>query len=413
MKTSVPNEFFADNRKRLKKLFGGLAPIVITANGQLQRSSDTPFPFRQDSNFWYLTGVDEPDIILVIDKQKEYLIMPERDARLLTFDGDIDLDALRQTSGISEILDHKEGWSRLGKRLKKVKHVASLEPSKPYVASLQLYTNPARRRLVRTMKRYNDQLALIDLRPQLTSLRMIKSELELAAIQSAIDHTGNIFELINRNYSSYKHEYEIAADVQAYLFRNQLQEAYAPIIAGGLNAVTLHYIKNNAPLKAKDCLLLDIGAADSYYAADITRTITSSPTKRQQAVYNAVLSVQQFATERLKPGVLIKEYEAEVEHFMGEKLRELGLIRAIDHTNVRTFYPHATSHFLGLDVHDVGDYARPLEPGMVLTVEPGIYIAAEALGIRLEDNIVITDKGNTVLSSKLPKTLNLPTIDSK
>lgn len=411
MNTRFDSDFFAANRRRLRKLFGGTAPIVIAGNGQLQRSSDTPFPFRQDSSFWYLTGVDEPDVVLVIDAHKEYLIMPERDARLLTFDGAIDMEEVQKVSGIEAVVDYKEGWSRLGRKLKRAKHVATLEPSKPYVASLQLYTNPARRKLVRKLKTYNDQLQLLDVRTHISAMRMIKSEPELLAIQSAIDHTEAIFEQIANNLHLYKHEYEIAADVQHYLLRNQLSEAYAPIIAGGMNAVTLHYIKNNAPLKPKECLLLDIGAADGYYAADITRTLCLNPTKRQKLVYEAVVAVQEFAYSLLKPGVVIKNYEAEIEQFMGEKLRELGLIRTIEHDKVREFYPHATSHFLGLDVHDVGDYNRPLEPGMVLTVEPGIYIANERLGIRIEDNIVITADGNTVLSANLPKLLNITTMN--
>lgn len=410
MELQFTSEFFANNRLRLKKLFGGSAPIVLTANGLLQRSADTPFAFRQDSSFWYLTGVDEPDVVLVIDTYKDYLILPERDYRLLTFDGDIDRDALRTLSGVDEILEYKEGWQRLGRRLKRAKHVATLEPAKPYIAALQLYTNPARRKLVRKVKTCNDSVQFLDLRPQITSLRSVKQEPELVAIQHAIDHTQHIFERITSRLGDYQYEYQIAADVQHYLLQHELSEAYAPIIASGKNAVTLHYVKNNAPLKPRDCLLLDIGAAYGYYAADITRTLSLKPTKRQKLVYEAVAAVQEYALQQLKPGILIKEYELGVEHFMGEKLRELGLIRTITHEYVREYYPHATSHFLGLDVHDVGDYEKPLTPGMVLTVEPGIYIADERIGIRLEDNVVITDTGNRVLSGDLPKLLNITTI---
>jgi Xaa-Pro aminopeptidase len=405
MNTDLTAEFFANNRQALRKRFGGTAPILLTANGQLQRSGDTPFPFRQDSNFWYLTGINEPDIVLVIDKSKEYLIVPERDERLKTFDGDLDLEELKRRSGIEVVIDSKEAWSGLSKRLKRVKHVATIEPAPAYIASLQLYPNPARRKLVKLLKSYNPELQFIDLKPHFSALRMVKSEIELSMIQQAIDHTGEIFDIITKNLASYQSENEVAADVAAYLLRNQLIEAYAPIIAGGKNAVTLHYVKNSAPLTPGECLLLDIGAAKNYYSADISRTLCIKPIKRQKAVFEAVKAVQDFAVSLLKPGATIKDVETEVEHFMGEKLRELGLIRTIDHENVRTFYPHATSHFLGLDVHDVGDYHKPLEPGVVLTVEPGIYIAHESLGVRIEDNIVITAEGNRNLSAHLPKAL--------
>src|SRR5207249_1904686 len=151
---------------------------------------------------------------------------------------------------------------------------------------------------------------------------------------------------------------------------------------------------------------VDIGAEVEHYASDITRTHSiGTPSRRQRAVHEAVLEVQKYGFSLLRPGVLMREYEESIEHFMGEKLRELGLIKTITHENVRTFYPHATSHFLGLNVHDIGDYDRPLEPGVVLTVEPGIYIAEEGIGIRIEDDVLITETGIKVLSDKLSRDL--------
>jgi len=177
-------------------------------------------------------------------------------------------------------------------------------------------------------------------------------------------------------------------------------------VANGINACTIHYNQNNSKLNKKDLLLIDVGAEFNHYASDLTRTFSlSSPSKRQQAVYDAVLDVQTYAISLLKPGVLLDDYENDIEHYMGEKLRELGLIKTINHENVRKYYPYYSSHFLGLNVHDSGLHDRPLEPGMILTVEPGIHIKKENIGVRIEDNVLITEDGCRVLSEKLPKRL--------
>ncbi len=177
-------------------------------------------------------------------------------------------------------------------------------------------------------------------------------------------------------------------------------------MANGQRAVTLHNVENNGSLDGAETTVLDVGAEVCHYAADITRTVMAKkPSQRQQAVYDAVLDVQEFALGMLKPGTVLKEYEQKVEHYMGEKLTALGLIDDTSHEAVRKYYPHATSHFLGLDVHDVGDYTLPLEPGMVLTCEPGIYIPEEGIGVRIEDDILITENGHKVLSAGLPSRL--------
>ncbi len=355
-------EFFRSNRQCLRELVGSGGLIIVRANSPL--ADDCVHRFRQDSNFWYLTGIDEPDVTLVMDGDHEYLIVPEKSAVEIAFDGDVDHAALRNISGINEILLDKTGRKRLSKRKS------------------------------------------VDVKTHLAALRMIKSEIEIAAIQYAIDHTVEAFKLVGRNLGSYKTEQSIEADMTRYFIQNQLHHAYSPIVAGGVRAVTLHYNKNSQNLDSGECLLLDVGAASaSYYCADITRTVAINPSARLRDVYEAVLIVQQFAISYLKPGAMVKDYEIAVRKLMGEKLLELGLIKTIDKDLIRQFYPHGTSHFLGLDVHDVGDYTQPLQPGMVLTVEPGIYIREESIGIRLEDNVLITNTGNRVLSADLPKNL--------
>lgn len=398
-------EFFVNNRAKLRTLFSGTAPIVITANGLLQRSADTEYPFRQDSNFWYLTGINEPDVILVIDKSREYLIVPERGQERSIFDGAIDKTRLSAVSGITTVFGSKDGWKRLGTRLKRAKHVATLTPLPAYLEERGLYINPARARLIDRINSIN-KVELIDLRPQLASLRMLKTAEELIAIKRAVMVTTKAMQKVKKTLNKLSFEYEAEAILTREFRRQNLGHAYQPIVASGPSACTLHYINNSAAINPKDLLLIDVGAEVQNYAADLTRTYAiNEPSKRQKAVHQAVCEVQDFAFSLLKPGVLIKAYEKQVEHFMGEKLRELGLIKTITRDSVRKFSPHAASHFLGLDVHDSANYKRPLEAGMALTVEPGIYIPKEGIGVRIEDNVLITQDGLVILSKSLPRDL--------
>lgn len=409
IQTEFSSEFFADNRARLRKLFTGTAPIVLTANGLLQRGADSTYPFQQDGTFWYLTGINDPDIVLVCDKDKEYLIVPERDESRTTFDGAINDREITRQSGITTILAGEAGWKQLHARLRKVKHVATLPAAPAYIERYGMYTNPARRRLIRTMKETNSALELLDLSQHIALMRMIKQPLELAAIRAAINITADTLKMTLKpaKRTKYSYEYEVEAELsRGFRALGGSGHAFEPIVAGGANACTLHNVANNGALSADELLLCDVGAEYNHYAADITRTVAlSNPSRRQEAVFEAVLNVQEYAKSLLKPGVLLHDYEKQVEQYMGEKLRELGLIKSISSETVRAFYPHATSHFMGLNVHDVGDYDRPLEPGVVLTVEPGIYIAKEDIGIRIEDDALVTEDGLEFLSAHLPRTL--------
>jgi Xaa-Pro aminopeptidase len=400
------SDFFAGNRARLRQLFTGTAPIVITANGRLQQTSDEAYAFTQDSSFWYLTGVDDPDVVLVMDQNKEYLILPERSLVSEIFDGAITADDLARISGIKEIYPEKEGWKYLGSRLKRLRHVATLGANPVFMETFGMYTNPARATLIHRLKEYNAHLELLDIRQHLARLRMIKQPAEIAAIQKAIDITLDTLKMIGRPSSlkRYAFEYEIEADITRGFRRGgAMGHAFTPIVAAGRRAVTLHNIANEGKLASDELLVTDVGAQYAHYAADITRTFDlGNATKRAQNVHSAVVEVYEYACSLLKPGVLIRDYEKEVETFMGEKLRELGLIKVIERDDVRRYFPHATSHYLGLDAHDAGDYDRPLEPGVVMTVEPGIYIPEEGIGVRVEDDILITPDGLEVMSARLP-----------
>ncbi len=409
MDEKFTSEFFAGNREKLRQLFTGTAPVVLTANGLLQRGGDSAYPFHQDANFWYLTGIQDPDIVLVMDKDREYLIVAGRDHSREAFDGAINTSELARRSGVQTIYDDKEGWRQLGGRLRRTKHVATLAAPPAYIEHHGLYTNPARAQLIEKLKASSPNLELLDLGQHLVRMRMVKQAPELDAIQAAIDVTIDTLRAVTNpaKLAKYAFEYELeAAITYGFRVRGAAEHAFEPIVASGARACTLHNVANNGQLAADELVVIDVGAEIAGYAADITRTVgIGVPTKRQQSVHAAVLEVQDYAKSLLQPGVIVKEYEQHVEQFMGEKLRELGLIKTVEQDEVRRFYPHATSHFLGLNVHDVGDYSRPLEPGMVLTVEPGIYIPEEAIGVRIEDDVLITEQGIKVLSQHLPREL--------
>jgi len=404
------SDFFAGNRERLRKLFTGTAPIVLTAHGSVQRNADESFPFHQDAGFWYLTGVDEPGVILVMDKTREYLVVPGREAVRETFDGAVDFDELARVSGIREVLSEKDGWKQLEARIKKVNHVATLAAQPPYMEFYGMFSNPARAELIRRLKTVNPKLELLDLRQHVARMRMVKQPAEIEALQKAIDITLETLREVTRpaKLAKYAFEYEVEADIfRGFRRRGAAGHAFSPIVAGGARACTLHNMTNNSALASDELLTLDVGAEFGHYSADITRTVSlnGKPSHRQRQVHAAVLEAQAHAFSLLKPGVFLRDYEKQMEQFVGEKLRELGLIKSIDPDAVRRFFPHATSHFLGIDTHDAGDYDRALEPGVVLAVEPGIYVAGEGIGVRIEDNVLITETGNRVLSAQLPKEL--------
>ncbi|MES2971162.1 MAG: Xaa-Pro peptidase family protein [Patescibacteria group bacterium] len=404
MSSEFTAEFFRANREKLRTLFTGTAPIVLTANGLMQRSTDTAYPFKQDSSFWYLTGIDEPNIVLVMDRAREYLIVPELSPTRVAFDGAIDVNKLIATSGISDVTNEKEGWKRLETRLKKVTNLAVVSPAPAYIETIGMYTNPARARLSKDIKSINPDLTLLDLRQHIGRMRMVKGPEELATLKKSIDTTVKALQKVHRKFvkKQYSNEYEIELDLTREFWRKGASgHSFEPIVAAGKKAATIHPTGNNGEVVYDEPLLLDVGAEHNHYAADISRTWMIQPTKRFGAVYNSVKEVADYAMSILKPGVIIRDYEKQVESHMGEKLRELGLIKTIDHDSVRQYFPHATSHFLGIDVHDVGDYDRPLEPGVVMTVEPGIYIPEEGIGVRIEDDVLITQKGSKNLSGNL------------
>ncbi|HSX47459.1 MAG TPA: Xaa-Pro aminopeptidase [Patescibacteria group bacterium] len=410
MPTKLDSTFFKNNRKNLINLNLKNYPIVLVSNGLIQSSGEIHYPFKQDASFWYLTGLNLPDLILVIDEDQEYIIAHSKNKTREIFEGKIEFDLIRNTSGIEKIYNEKEGWQKLLQLIEKNKRIATLPIPPKYIDYFGFYTNPAKQILFEKLKYKYPKLKFVDISKDMIKLRSIKQPVEINLIQKAIDLTTESLEKVIKNIKANKYDFEY--QIEAELFKSIRSQglkrfAYDPIIASGKNACIIHYSSNESKLNKSQLLLIDVGAEVDNYSADITRTISISkkPNQRQLQVFNAVIEIQQFAFSILKPGVIIKEYETQIENFVHDKLAKLNLIKSKNKKQIRKYYPHLTSHFLGLNVHDVGEYSKPLKENMVLTVEPGIYINEEGIGIRIEDDVLITKNGYKILSQNLPKTL--------
>ncbi|MEK7603075.1 MAG: Xaa-Pro peptidase family protein [Patescibacteria group bacterium] len=402
-------DFFRRNRERLVTLFAGTAPIVLTANGRLQQAGSEPYPFEQDGSFWYFTGLDQPDFVLVLDKGKEFIILPKQSDYLNLFEGGQSLENLQNYSGIADILDWREGNKRLEARLKRVKHVATIAPAPAFVEVYGMYANPSRAALVDRMKSVNSSLEILDLKTHVAKLRMVKQPEELTQLRQAIKITYKSLQRVTGiKISKFSTTFEIETELlRQFRSRGADGEAFESVIISGTDTCVIHGHASKKPITSRGAFLLDVGARVNKYCADVSRTyFLGGAAKRHRQVHTAVIEVYDYAKSLLKPGVVIRTYEKEVEQYMGEKLRELGLIKSLERENIRKYFPHATSHFLGIDVHDAGDYDSPISKNVTLTIEPGIYIPEEGFGVRIEDDFIITDNSCQLLVDGLPLTLD-------
>lgn len=401
----MDKEFFKGNRERVyDELKGGL--LVATAYTQMQRSNDTAASFEQEGNFWYLTGVEHPDWWLLMDakRRRSWLVVPNVEEHQQIFDGSLSRDEAKAISGVEEVIDRQEAdsWMRSAARSHQLVHTIDIPP---YADKFGFTLNPA----VHDMREKLDRIfsKVSDFRLELSRLRAIKQPVEIEAMQSAIDLTVKSFANVRKNLERYRYEYEVEAEF-TYDFRRAgaAGHAYDPIVAAGQNACTLHYVHNNDKLKKGELLLIDIGARQHGYAADITRTYAlGKPTKRQQEVHDAVRVAQQKIIDIIEPNLGFEEYQKKVDEIMQQALIGLGLMKDADDPAYRKYFPHSIGHGLGIDVHDALGRPRLILPGMIMTVEPGIYIPEEGIGVRIEDDILVTENGHKNLSAKLPTSL--------
>lgn len=398
----IDSSFFITNRQKLSELLAG-TPLVITAYTQTQRRADMAWHFEQESNFWWLTGIEAPDWQLIIDpiKHKSWLVAPEIDEVHQVFDGSLSYDDALRISGADDVLTPRQAEEKIAELAQRHTVVQTLGDD-PQAAHYNFVLNPAPIELRRHLTRLFKEVRSV--RTEINKLRAIKQPDELAVIQHAIDLTINGFTEVYANLQNFKHEYEIDGEF-SYLFRKKGAQghAYDPIVAGGANACTLHYVANSERLKKRQLILLDIGASFGGYAADITRTYAyGEPTKRQIEIHKAVQSAQQEIIASIEPGLSVETYQRTVDEVMSEALVSVGLMNdRNDQENYRRYFPHAVSHGLGVDVHDSLGAPKYLQEGMVLTVEPGIYIPEEGIGVRIEDDILVTNNGRKNLSQRL------------
>lgn len=399
-------DFFAGNRQRLYKQLNPDGFLVLTANGQMQYADDQAGVFKQESNFWYLTGINQPDWQLLVDlvNRREYLIAPQLELYQEVFDGSLSMQMAAEISGLKEVIKRKEGNALLKNLLAKNKLVYTIAPRpRKYYG---FYTNRAQYDLVKKLK----QVEIVDIRLILAKIRAIKQPAEIDAIQKAIDITVAGIQTVVKQLPHIKYEYEVEALLN-YEFRRHgsSRQAFESIIASGENSQILHYTANNCEIKKPTWLLMDVGAGYSEYCGDISRTIPlGNPTKRQQDVFDAVLRVHDKTIKLCQAGMSVNDYISGFEQAMGEELINLGLIKEFGGRDVvYEWMPHAISHGLGIDAHDSLGQAKTLQEGMVLTVEPGIYIKKDGIGVRIEDDVLITKNGPVVMSAKLPTKLQL------
>ena len=404
---------------------------IITSAPEATRSNDTEYRYRQDSDFYYLTGFHEPEAIAVVAPNREegkyLLFVRPRDPERETWEGrragvegavsEYGADAAFKTE------EFKEKITELINGAHSVYYRLGAHTELDQLVVKQIGMMRTRSRL------YCAPDAIIDPGVVLHEMRLIKNEEEIEIMQRAADIAAEAHCEAMRQIRPGMYEYEIEALIE-YIFRRHGAHApaYTSIIGGGANATVLHYVTNDAVLRDGDLVLIDAGAEYKGYASDITSTIPVNGrfTPAQREIYEAVLEVQMACVEMVKPGVTMDDLNQRTTEMLTERMVRLGLLegeveKLIEEKSQLRFYMHRIGHFLGMDVHDVGRYqtptgdSRPLEAGIILTIEPGLYITADAegvpdkyrgIGVRIEDDVLVTPDGNRVLTSKVPKEID-------
>lgn len=412
----LPAELYQANRQRLYSLLPPRSLVILHANDVLPTNADGSMGFVQNSDLFHLGGIDQEETVLMLfpdaadPKQREMLFVRETSELIAVWEGEkLTKEQAAERSGIQRVhwLTDFEAQFRLLMCQCDLVFLNSNEHPRA--------TIPTETREMRFTRRCQTEYPLHDYRrlaPLMHDLRSIKQPLELRALSEAIRITEDGFRRLLRFVKPGVHEFEVEAELAHEFIRQRARGfAYTPIIAAGGNACVLHYITNHCQCQDGDLLLLDVAANYGNYNADLTRTIPVNGrySQRQRQVYDAVLRIFNECRKMLRPGVIIREYQEEVGRLMTSELIGLGLLDrdAVEKQDpekplYKRYFPHGTSHHLGIDVHDVGHTWKPVQAGMVFTIEPGIYIREENLGVRLENNILIGPDRNTDLMASIP-----------
>lgn len=420
---------YVRRRTQLMELAGDDAALIIPAAPARIRNNDAHYPYRQDSDLLYLTGFEEPDAVLVLVPGREaaatILFCRERDPKREIWDGPrLGPDAAPEKLGLDDafpIEDIDDILPGLLENRERIYYPFGRDPD--FDLKVMQWVNRARARLRGSARSPQGLIALGHL---LHELRLFKSRDELKLMAKAADITVQAHRRLLEVCRPGMSEFEIEAELLHIFRKQQAVPAYEPIVGGGANACILHYRNNDAVLTDGSLLLVDAGAEYRNYAADVTRTIPVNGvySKPQREIYELVLAAQLAAIDAVKPGAHWEAPHKAAVEVISEGLLRLGLLKGslqsvLADGGYQRFFMHKTGHWLGLDVHDVGDYRidgqpRLLEPGMVLTVEPGIYIAPDdtsvarrwrGIGVRIEDDVVVTRSGHKVLTDGAPKTV--------
>lgn len=412
----INNELFIENRKRLASLLKPKSLAIFNSNDPMPTNADGTMGFQQNSDLFYLSGIDQEESILLIfpdcpdPKHREVLFLKETSELIAIWEGyKYTKEHAQEVSGIEKIYWTSQFEAVLTTLVFEAEHIY-LNSNEHIRNHSTVQTRDAK--FVIWAKEHFPLHKFERVAPLMHHLRVIKSDYEIAQISEACRITELGFRRLLNFVKPNVTEYEIEAELIHEFVRNRSKGfAYTPIIASGASACVLHYIENSRPCKDGDLILLDVAAEYANYNSDLTRTIPVNGrfTQRQRAVYDAVHRAFKFAKSILKVGVLWDDYQKEVERFIEGELVDLGLFSRADIEKqnpdsplYKKYFMHGVSHHLGLDVHDVWNKYRKVEAGMVFTIEPGIYIREEGIGIRLENNILITETGSIDLMESIP-----------
>ncbi|MGB1370758.1 MAG: aminopeptidase P family protein [Flavobacteriaceae bacterium] len=403
----IDSKLFIKNRAKFVAQMIPNSIAVFNSNDIFSTGADSTLPFHQHRNIFYLSGVDQEESILVLfpdvknHMHKEILFLKETNDHIAIWEGaKLNKKQAIETSGVQTVYWLDEFDSVFEQLMSEAKTLY-FNNNNHYRQAVEMETREDR--FIKTVKQKFPNHKIENNFPIMEALRGVKEPEEIALIQKACDITEKGFKRVLGFVKPGVMEYEIEAEYAHEFLKNRSKGfAYTPIIGSGFNACVLHYIENNQVCKVGDMLLMDVGAEYANYSSDMTRTIPVSGrfTARQKAVYQAVLNVKNEATKMLLQGTLWEEYHVEVGKLMTSELLRLGLIDKADVQNenserpaYKKYFMHGTSHHMGLDTHDFGALKTPMKANMVFTVEPGIYIPEEKMGIRLEDDVVIQPEG--------------------
>ena len=413
---SLSPELYRLNRRRFTSQMKPDSVAIFHSNNLMPRSGDQFFPFRQNSALFSMCGLDQEETVLVLfpdcvkDGFQEVAFIKKTTEKIALYDGHkFTKKEARKVSGIQKIFWLDEMDKILNELILLSKRIyVNLNENEYYRSDIDTKNLRFTKQLQQRYPAHKYHRS----GPILKKMAMIKSKYEVAAIDKACEITEKAFRRVVDFVKPGVMEYEVEAEIIHEFIRNRANgHAYSPIVASGKNSCVLHYVDNNQICNDGDILLMDFGAEYANFAADMTRVIPVNGqfSSRQKAIYQSVLKVMQEATQMLVPGMMMDDYHEEVGKMMEKELLQLKLISKTDiksqdpdNPAYKKYFMHGTSHHLGLDVHDLSSQYVPVQAGMVFTVEPGIYIPEENIGIRLENNILVTDHGPVNLMASIP-----------